>query len=103
MLSSRQRLCLVGCLCVQFQRQSCSIPELPILLSQEHSLSVRSYTRRVCLSSFLSFRRAPSQTPLPLFQMWRSLSRVLSFLRPWLSCLVPTLMSFWVWIGLPST
>src|SRR3954468_19413019 len=35
--------------------------------------------------------------------MWRSLFRVLSFQRPWLSCLVPTLMSFWAWIGLSST
>src|SRR4051812_33520485 len=102
MLSSRQRLYLVGCLYVQFPRQFCSIPELPIrsylspllreLIFHVTSLRASSQLSHLGQSSLLHGQ----------FQMWRFVSRVLSFQHHWLSCLVPTSMSFWAWIGLSS-
>src|ERR1043165_1943074 len=103
MPSSRLRLCLVGCLYVQFQRQFCLIPELPIPsylspLRQAVTFSLSCFIRR--LQSTLL---VPDAVPQYLCQMWRSVSRVPSFLHPWSSCPVPTLMSSWAWIGLSST
>src|SRR3954466_15024636 len=66
MLTGPQRLFLVGCLCVQFQRQCCSIPELHSFISQSfasandlHSellsppLAVHTPGSRCSLSMFL--------------------------------------------------
>src|SRR3954467_15820597 len=103
MLTSLQRLFLVGCLSVQFQRQFCSIPEHLIpsylsLLLRELIFHVTSFRASSQLSHLVQSSLLHGQ-----FQMWRSIFRVLSFRRPWLSCPIPTLMSFWAWIGLSST
>src|SRR3954462_13303705 len=103
MLSSRQRLCLVGCLCVQFQRQFCLIPELPIPSYLSPLLQPVTFSLSCSTRHLQSTLLVPDAAHPCLFQMWRSLFRVLSFQHPWLSCLVPTLMSFWAWIDLSST
>src|SRR4051812_5454568 len=103
MPNSRPRLCLVGCLCVPFQRLFCLIPEHPIRSYPMPLLCHLIFQGSSFLDHFQFVPRALEWSLPELFQMWRSVFRVLSFQRPWLSCLVPTLMSFWAWIGLSST
>src|ERR1041385_4670446 len=103
MLSSLQRLFLVGCLCVQFPRQFCSIPERLIPSFPSLSLSSLISKRRCCLLLWPSLPRALSSVHLSEFLMCRSRFRVSFSPLPWFCFRVPTLMSFWAWIGLCST
>src|ERR1043165_5280385 len=103
MPSSRPRLCLVGCLCVQFQRQFCLIPELPIRSYLSPLLQPVTFSPSCFIHRLQSTLLVPDAAPQCLCQMWRSVSRVPSFLHLWLSCPVPTLMSSWAWIGFSST
>src|ERR1044072_7339996 len=103
MPSSRLRLCLVGCLCVQFQRQFYLIPELPIPSYLSPLLQPVTFSPSCFIRRLQSTLLVPDAAPQCLCQMWRSVSMVPSFLHPWLSCPVPTLMSFSAWTGLSST
>src|ERR1041385_5744950 len=60
MLSSLQRLFLVGCWCVQFPRQFCSIPERLIPSFPSLSLSSLISKRRCCLLLWPALPRALS-------------------------------------------
>src|SRR3954468_12572562 len=103
MLSSRQRLCLVGCLCVQFQRQFCLIPALPVPSYLSPLLQPVTFSLSFSTRHLQSTLLVPDAAHPFLLHMWRTRFRVLSFQPPWLSSLIPTLMSFWARIGLSST
>src|SRR4051812_32040636 len=100
MLSSLQRSFLVGCLCVQFPRQFCSILEVPIRSYPMPLLCHLTFRESSCLNRSQFVLQALEWSLPGLFQMWRSVFRALCSQHPRLSCLVLTLMSFWAWIGL---